>query len=570
MTVPKGIYPKLDVAKVRREHPNRNPEMDVYEALARDLSGEFLILYNCNWADPSPQKMLNRDGEADFIVAHPQFGFICLEVKGGDVFREQETRQWYRRIGNGLKTITDPVEQARRSKHVIFDLVKEKWNGSFPVLRIKHAVVLPNAGRPKGKERLGGDMPLDIFAFFEDMRELGGRVIEILLKEPSGNKPTYGRLDDQGLQIIFDLFQRELSFPISLHSELDHYDRRLENLTDEQKEILELTDGQRRLLVKGGAGSGKTFLAYKKAELFAARGLSTLFLVFNSALAAHLKNNVSPSPNLLIATFHDFCVHMCKQGNVPIPDAGQREANFFAEQLPKLMLKALDAREDIRFDALVVDEGQDFQENWWDAIFLALKDFQTANISIFMDDNQNIYGAATAAAAALGVEPLFLTKNVRNTQSIFRTALPFYEGRTKRSIAPEGPGVRYLSRKSSQQAEAVLEELQRLINVEGVAPNQIAVLSMCALARSVVDGSTIGSLGPVVADDPQAASHLIHDSVWRFKGLERRIVILTDLEKFSDNRELLYVALSRARTLLVVVTDQLATGKLQSFIAARS
>ena len=93
---------------------------------------------------------------------------------------------------------------------------------------------------------------------------------------------------------------------------------------------------------------------------------------------------------------------------------------------------------------------------------------------------------------------------------------------------------------------------------------------MCALARSVVNGGAIEALGPVVADDPHAANRLIHDSVWRFKGLERRIVILTDLEKFSDNRELLYVALSRARTLLVVVTDQLATGKLQSFIAARS
>ena len=46
-----------------------------------------------------------------------------------------------------------------------------------------------------------------------------------------------------------------------------------------------------------------------------------------------------------------------------------------------------------RFDALVIDEAQDFQESWFQTLTLLLKDEERANIWIFRDARR----ASTAA-----------------------------------------------------------------------------------------------------------------------------------------------------------------------------
>jgi len=60
------------------------------------------------------------------------------------------------------------------------------------------------------------------------------------------------------------------------------------NATDEQVQALRLLRSQPRLLVEGGAGTGKTLLAVALAREHAAQGRAVLFTCFNKALAVAL------------------------------------------------------------------------------------------------------------------------------------------------------------------------------------------------------------------------------------------------------------------------------------------
>ncbi|HSD78354.1 MAG TPA: PhoH family protein, partial [Solirubrobacteraceae bacterium] len=63
-------------------------------------------------------------------------------------------------------------------------------------------------------------------------------------------------------------------------------------LTENQYEILDSLDGNKRVCVLGGAGTGKTLLAVEQARRLAAQGHRVLLTCFNAPLAAHLRRTV--------------------------------------------------------------------------------------------------------------------------------------------------------------------------------------------------------------------------------------------------------------------------------------
>ena len=183
-----------------------------------------------------------------------------------------------------------------------------------------------------------------------------------------------------------------------------------------------------------------------------------------------------------------------------------------------------------------------------------------------MDDNQTLYSNSVDVASLIDVKPFYLQKNVRNTQSIFYSSVPFYKGRTSKCIGPAGPVVRVVHKRPKDQAAAVKKELTRTINAEDIDASRIAVLSFSAIEKSCVSDKDLEEFLPVRADVQDGAGGIVHDSVWRFKGLERSVVILTDIEEFTENTELLYVAFSRARVMLIVFAEPRVAGRLQAVI----
>lgn len=115
--------------------------------------------------------------------------------------------------------------------------------------------------------------------------------------------------------------------------------------------------------------------------------------------------------------------------------------------------------------------------------------------------------------------------------------------------------------------------LHELTEVEGVRPWDIAVLSGHSAARSDVwktprygnvvlgnealndDGTSRGLAPDAVPDEP--SDTVLVETIRRFKGLERPVVVLVELPtEFARLDALLYVALTRATTQLVVIAHR--------------
>jgi hypothetical protein len=69
------IYPERLPERVRRE-PKLSAEVDFYDALARSMGPGWVVFYDVAWLGKVREFDSPRDGQTDFIVAHPAKG-IC-------------------------------------------------------------------------------------------------------------------------------------------------------------------------------------------------------------------------------------------------------------------------------------------------------------------------------------------------------------------------------------------------------------------------------------------------------------------------------------------------------------
>jgi hypothetical protein len=539
-----------------RNDPLRSAEVQVYDRLKGDpLLDGALVMYSCDWI--GAHDGLLRDGEADFVVAHPVLGFLVLEVKGGRVSRRAADGKWLtRNRADKEEPIQDPIRQAMKSKKVILEALKEKWHGKAPFIRARHGVVLPHSWRPKAGTPLGASLPPELLACREDMATLPAKIVQMMAYAPPGVREPVGMFGPAGMALIEDFYGRDLEFAPRLKAVIEESESAIERLTATQSRYLDFLEDTRTALIEGGAGTGKTTLAVEKARRAAANGRRCLLLCFNRPLMVAVEAELAAT-SASVATFHEFCGRMCRLADIDMQTvrASCDEHMFWTVRLPELVAEIglLDPPE--RYDVLIIDEGQDFKAEWVEALRLFLAD--GASLIMFRDDFQNIYGGADMARM-LGVSPLRLSENVRNTQEIFGIANAFREGPAQRCLGPAGEPVRWVAAEPRSLVREIERQLNRLIVEDGVPPGDVAVLTGCAIEAGPFAEGHIGRHAAAPADAPRNEA-VILDSVRRFKGLDRPVVILCAMENDCD---LAYVGLSRARSLLIVAGDDACLERL--------
>lgn len=543
--------------------PKRAAERKVYEALREQLPEQFTVFYLAAWRGHDEDGRI-IEGEADFVVAHPQWGFICLEVKGGEVSRDGQTAEWSSRDEAGrVWTIKDPVEQARASKHQLLRKVKNfrGWSGAW--LNAKHGVILPRSGM--AAHDLGADMPLSIFAFAEDMGSLSERVTAMLL-EDVGSAATYDHLGLEGISVLERLLAPSFDLRLPLSTVVGRNESEVVRLTREQFQVLDGLAANRRVAISGGAGTGKTVLATEKALRLAEEGRETLLLCFNTLLANTLQQTMAGNARVHVHTFHQLCGLFARRAGIRVPPLNPDDPeSFYSSILPEKLVEALDLDRDLRFEAVVVDEGQDFREAWWIPVQLTLADPDTSVMYIFYDDNQAIYSQPATVIRETGSMQFRLTRNLRNTLQILDCAQRFYRGQQITGSGIDGPPVRWIAAEDERQEITELRKLlDELVRQEKIPPGQIAVLSGRAIERSLLGGKNkLGNIMLAGGDDP-GMDRVLVETIHRFKGLERPVVVLLGLETAVASDDLYYVGLTRARQLLCVIASRDLISELES------
>ena len=209
----------------------------------------------------------------------------------------------------------------------------------------------------------------------------------------------------------------------------------------------------------------------------------------------------------------------------------------------------------LKWDTIIVDEGQDFSADWWIAIDACLS--HGGHLRVFMDSNQRVYERAGNGVDDLSVVPVRLSRNLRNTKNIHSAASVHYSGPEIIADGPDGLEVSWINAENPDaKLEAAYRELRRLVFKEEVAPGDIAVLVNGPAARTGFLERSSGTSIPLTDAETMALEDVVVDTVRRFKGLERPSIILIVSGDEMDGRELAYVAFSRARAYLCVVSSQ--------------
>src|SRR4029453_11898796 len=144
-----------------------------------------------------------------------------------------------------------------------------------------------------------------------------------------------------------------------LLADLNEREAACDLLTRDQADVLDRLVYLPRVEIRGGAGSGKTWLAVEKARRLAAEGRRVALMCYSRGLAEFLRRRVEMLPKrqrpAYVGTFHYLGIGW---GGA---EGSDDDSRYWEEVLPAAMVKLAGALpEGERFDAVVVDEGQDF------------------------------------------------------------------------------------------------------------------------------------------------------------------------------------------------------------------
>lgn len=547
--------------------PGARCECEIYGALRAALPNEWRVFESVGWvlrrrADGASQ------GEADFLLAHPEHGLVVLAVKGGIIEYDAATASWTSQSLTGVvHPIKDPIEQAHRNRRAIEAKLSEApgWPGGG--VPFAHAAALPDCQIPAGA--VSAHAPRKVLLGFGDLGRLEAWVLGAVgfWRKQERTVP----LGESGMQVVCRVFANSFQLRMPLGRAMAEDARQMVTLTERQFSVLGGLARNRRTLITGGAGTGKTLLALEKAKRLARdQGFRTLLTCFNLPLAAYLRASSEGLPNLTVMNFHELCAATAQSAGLVVRDltAPDLPNTYFRHELPALLVDAM-VQSPERFEAVVIDEGQDFSPDDRAALEHVLVDRAESVLYVFQDETQAIYREASPWPEQ-GMSLYTLTENRRNTRKIHEVVSRLHRGVRTEPLGAEGREPEFLLATSiREQARELSRVLHRLIRDESVAPGAIAVLvsSRRAVPELVQDGR-IGAFEVTFAPgDPR--DRVLVESVTRFKGLERDVVILARLDpvEYCEYGPMLHVGASRARQHLVVIGDQEVLSRFEATVA---
>ncbi len=531
-------------------------ERKLYELFRDQVSDQFTVFHRVPFLARGADARA-YDGEADFVAAHPDLGLLIIEVKGGRIRCDGATGQWVSidRYDQPHILARSPFEQARNARYNLVRKLRGTHATSPYAYPACHAVCFPDI---TVAQDMGLDAPAAIVVDQRGLAQLEQSIRTIYAYWQSAQAQLGPGV--QGIKALVNLVAPSFELRPQLSRQVADEAAAIKLLTEQQFRTLNLLSRQRRALILGCAGSGKTMLALEKARRLAEEGYAVLLTCYNARLAEWLAASPHRHDGVTVKHFHRLCSELARQAKIPIPPLNSEvvqgdEEYFFGTVLPDAMLQAVE-RLGPQYNAIIADEGQDFYAGWWIALEALLNDPTNDVFYIFADDNQNIY-AGQDQTYPFREPTITLDTNCRNTQLIHKAVTQFYRGSVP--IQCMGPQGRAPERIEIPPGGNLLDELRKrlytLVQNEQLATQDIIVLTPRAQTHSQLRaGTRLGNLILAWAA-PTASGQIECATIHSFKGMERAVVILAELDQLppSEREALLYIGVSRAIHHLIVL-----------------
>jgi superfamily I DNA and RNA helicase len=362
--------------------------------------------------------------------------------------------------------------------------------------------------------------------------------------------------------------------------------------------------GEGHRIIYGVAGSGKTVLLIARAKWLHERDphAKILLLCYNVVLSVYLKHVLADYPRIDVFHFDGWVKHNgIPPRNSKDPATGKMEddVSLGSRLLEHLRHHAGDSR---KYDAILVDEAQDFPPIWFSCLLESLTDPLDGDLLIVCDGNQGIRLIDSVSWKSLGIkaqgrtlhQAFDLDRNYRNTREILRLAAHFTAKNVKDnedsiSIVPVDPSqaIRRGPKPLLIRCQDHADECKRIANIAKVLlngevpfneikitiqPHEMGILYPKKMYKDTETFKTflkdLGTLAPVtwLNEDYYSRTKVFEKSikvqtVASSKGLQYRVVFVMWTDLFDPQtpgdldlqQRFLYVALTRASDVLVVM-----------------
>ncbi len=555
-------------------------EREVFGDLRSDpVAADWTVLHSFGVAEHPTR----GEGEVDFVVLVPGAGVVCLEVKGGNVRRDDGV--WYYGTGAHEKACTrGPFRQAAEGMHGLRTHVA-RADPELAGVMFFSGVVFTRVDFDQRSPEWHDWQVADRRTVLE--RGVPGFCLDLLERahervaacpEAKWYRPAASRPDARQIERLVALLRGDFEFFVTPRVQVEQAERTIRRFTAEQYRALDMIEDNERVLFRGPAGTGKTVLALEAARRFALAGKRTGLFCFNRMLAEWLVEEArqaqSPkAPIEWVNTFHHYLVD-----KLAVDPSCEWGAEVWSNELPDMFVeKVLGGELPVpAFDAIVIDEVQDLlTPRFLDVFDTVLKGgLAHGRWAMFGDlERQAIYashdeGEMMDLAPVLGERSphyvrMPLRRNCRNCAPIAETVerafgmSPGYDGVLEEAA---GPAVKVqVYRNAREQRRALRKALKRA--GELFTNGEIMVLSFrndgdCCAADAQEEDPSL-KLNPLRLYGPDSGS-VGYCTVHSFKGMEAPAVILTDVDGLGAKRMrgLLYVGMTRARIQLSIIMHQ--------------
>lgn len=521
----------------------------------------------------------NRRTELDFVILIPEVGILCVEVKSHREIGFDGDR-WY------PETITkSPFRQAQDARYALRRRLLSRL-AIFSHVPVVHCCIFPQADfdvppnmsiqpyevmdRSQFEACITGEL------LCEKLKSMAQRIIET---DPTIT-PLKAPLSEQQVEDFV-----RFCFPIRTrrpekNAEIRHREEELEKLLREQQQpVLRLAGYNPRVLVEGGAGTGKSLIGLGIARMKAAQGLRVGYLCFNRLIGQWAARQLESDQNPLLVGGSALSVLISLTGiSMPV----NPNKDFWSGVPLEIQDRLTDpsSAQDARFDYLVIDEAQDIlaRPDLLDCIcmlldggldggrFLMLGDFR--NQVLTRTDKFEVSLAAVRCSSARWV----LTENCRNYKDIAQVAMKL--SKADQSIYSrylrQGGGLHTWYLEPYQDAEEQVRKIITRVDSalrSGFCEEDITVLSFGAEQHSVLP-LLRNTCSRLFVNAGCADKGIRWSTVPAYKGLENKVIIITDITPTNGgfDRSLFYTGITRAQEQLYLFCHASGAPKLAEWI----
>ena len=403
------MFPENFPEKERDDEKISRVEPLLFDLFEKQLDDSYTVIYGKNWYLQTESNKINKNnGEIDFTIIHRIKGIIVIEAKSGSLQYLPESGKW--KLEGGRKIKESPLEQAKRNRYALSQKIANAFRTypDFPQIKYCFALALPECKYEVEFEPL--DLPKDLFLDINNCSNINQWINGVYEYYNSQEESDISEFYSSIIDVITG---GSIYFSSPLKNQLVSMGKIIDKLTTKQYEILDHLQEHKRANITGCAGSGKTLIAVEKAIRLSKLNQKVLLLAHNPNLVKYLLELTKDT----IITVKDLCSWIYEIINQK--EHPQSNWTYYQEPTKKELNLAFDILADSseKYDAIIVDEGQDFRDEWWTIVETALKDIENSTLYIFFDDNQALL--PQRAKYPIKSPPIKLLKNCRNTGEIF-------------------------------------------------------------------------------------------------------------------------------------------------------